>query len=438
VAFGLGVARARYQGAQGNAQAVGADLGLFTLAATAPFMCGQSPGKYFPDGVPPRPITVSSGDGPVTERSASFGEGTPAAVVSQEASAAPQSQAAARVTGVSFTLPGLVELQGGLATSGVRLTPGAQRDAEARSDIGSLVLAGGLVRLDGLTWTAGHHTGTADEQAGAFRAATVSVAGTVLPTGDATQLTAALTAANQALQPLGLALHPPAVVDTDGEVEVTPLRLSIESNPALRPVAGQVLAGVQPARDALLEATAPIAYREDCSLQTGVGFGFLMADLATVVLGDKGGVDLDFGGARAGTEAPVYDNPFDSGFGVITPPPPVARPARPTRPAPADPEPEAEPPTPARATPPKPAVPVVAPPAEEVAAPAPSAPAVYRPAADLGAAVCRSSHPHGGSACDRSDRAGLAAWLAVLAVAALAGADRFRSRRSAGTPEVAR
>ena len=173
VAFGLGVARARYQGAQGNAQAVGADLGLFTLAATAPFMCGQSPGKYFPDGVPPRPITVSSGDGPVTERSASFGEGTPAAVVSQEASAAPHSQAAARVIGVSFTLPGLVELQGGLATSGARLTPGAQRDAEARSDIGSLVLAGGLVRLDGLTWTAGHHTGTAAEQAGAFRAATV-------------------------------------------------------------------------------------------------------------------------------------------------------------------------------------------------------------------------------------------------------------------------
>src|SRR5882757_8439371 len=42
IGFGLGVARTRFAGAQGNAEAASVDLGLFDTLSKAPLACGYS------------------------------------------------------------------------------------------------------------------------------------------------------------------------------------------------------------------------------------------------------------------------------------------------------------------------------------------------------------------------------------------------------------
>jgi|GEM_PF-6107622 len=51
IGFGLGQARSRFAGAQGNAEAAGVDLGLFDTVSQTPLACGYSPGAMFPPGV---------------------------------------------------------------------------------------------------------------------------------------------------------------------------------------------------------------------------------------------------------------------------------------------------------------------------------------------------------------------------------------------------
>jgi hypothetical protein len=142
-------------------------------------------------------------------------------------------------------------------------------------------------------------------------------------------------------------------------------------------------------------------------LAKALGFGYLVTDLAMVVLGDNGGIDLDFGGARAGTEFATYDNPFGSGYGLLNPagnPPGI----------PAVPDLGAAPGVLA------PLVPgVLAPPATATLVPT---------TGDLQqvALGCRSTHADGGGCIPH--RGALAAWLIFALVVALAAADRLRVR----------
>ena len=90
--------------------------------------------------------------------------------------------------------------------------------------------------------------------------------------------------------------------------------------PSCAPCSRPRWTGVQPVRSQLLELVSPLQMSPDCGFAKAVGFGYLIADLALIVMGDGGGIDIDLGGARAGTDATTYVNPLDSGFGAITPP----------------------------------------------------------------------------------------------------------------------
>jgi hypothetical protein len=303
LSFGLGVGkvRARFVGVQGSAEAAGADVSRFDGLARSPLVCGKSVADLFPAGTMPGRVVVSSGEGATTRHEAAAGVGSPVEVMSQTGSARPGA-AAAEVGGVRFAIPGVLTVIGGAARSTADLVPASSRAAAAASSLSSVELLNGLVRLDGLRWTASDISGKDPARAAGFSVAAITVGGTSLPGSDP----ASFDAANRALQPFGLSLHAPTV----GAAVVTPLRLTVTATPALRAVLAAALEGIQPIRTGLLTFAEPLAAGPDCGLATALGFGYLVADLATVFLGEEGGIDLDLGGAQAGTDATTYANPF--------------------------------------------------------------------------------------------------------------------------------
>jgi hypothetical protein len=407
IGFGLGVARTRFAGAQGNAQAANIDLGLFDTVSKAPLACGYSPSSIFPAGSMPTAVVVSSGDGAAEQRTASAGAGSPVQLGSQYGAAAPNSSAEAAVDGMTMELPGVLQVIGGTASSAAKLTPGKQRDSSATSAVSSLVLAGGAVQLNGIQWTAAHHSGATNAADGGFSVASITVGGAALPTSNPEQLGAAFTAVNTALAPLGLSLNLPTVTKTAGGVIVSPLRLSVAATPQLRQALGQALVAIQPIRTGLLTFVTPLQTSPDCGMAKALGFGYLLADLATLVLGDGGAVDLDLGGTRAGTDGTAYANPFGSGFGLIHPPA-IVPPALPNLPV----------------SPPAIGQPVGAAPASSTAAP----PAVALQPVSLSPAAMSCKSTHGGGCTTGHGR--LAAWIALCLIAALAAADRLRAHFS--------
>jgi hypothetical protein len=406
IGFGLGVARTRFAGAQGNAEAANVDLGLFDTVSKAPLACGYSPGSIFPKGSMPEAVVVSSGDGATSQHTASAGAGSPVQLGSQYGAAAPNSSAEAVVDGMNMNLPGVLQVIGGTASSAAKLTPGKQRDSSATSAISALSLGGGLVQLAGISWTASDSSGAKNATDGGFSVSSITVGGQPLPSGDPAQLRTAIDAANSALTPLGLSLNVPTVTRSKTGVIVSPLRLSVAATPTLRQALAQALIALQPVRTQLLTFVSPLQMSPDCGMAKALGFGYLVVDLATLVLGDGGAVDLDLGGTRAGTDGTAYANPFGNGFGLIHPPTlqPPGLPVVPGGPAGYG----------------APALPQTA---QAAAAPTVALnPVAMTPAASS----CRSLH--GGGCTTGHGR--LAAWIALCLIAALAAADRLRARRS--------
>ena len=421
VGVGIGKTRAQFAGAQGNAEAAGVDVGSLDTLSKAPVACGASLADLAPAGSAPGRVVVSSGQGRTTRHAATAGAGTPLEVLSQTGSAAPDASAAARVDGVRFEVPGVVTVLSGSAASAAELTPRTARAARAASRIGTLVLGGGLVRLDDLGWGAHNRTGQRPADTAGFTVGALTVAGRTQPVAAGAPATAeAIAAANAVLAPLGLALHPPTVVAAETGTSVSPLRISITATPQLRALLAPTLEAVQPFRTGLLSFVRPLTLGPDCGLATALGFGYLLADLATVALGEQGRIDLDLGGARAGTDDTVYANPFASGFGALNPLGPPGAPARPTA---------------ADAGPPGGTAPGASPSAG-------SATTTARPAGGAGgsgvvagaiglspiALVCRSAHLSGDGCARRGGV--LAGTLMLLVVGVLAGADRIRARRT--------
>ncbi|HZE66682.1 MAG TPA: hypothetical protein VE081_08645 [Sporichthyaceae bacterium] len=405
IGFGLGVARTRFAGAQGNAEAANVDLGLFDTVSKAPLACGYSPGAIFPAGSMPSAVVVSSGEGATSQQTASAGAGSPVQLGSQYGAAAPNSSAEATVDGMSMELPGLLQVIGGTASSAAKLTPGKQRDSSATSAVSSLSLAGGAVQLHGIQWTASHRSGAATGADGGFSVASIIVGGQALPTGDMNQLRTTFTAVNTALAATGLSLNLPTVTKTANGVVVSPLRLSVAATPQVREALSQALIGIQPIRTQLLTFVTPLQMSPDCGMAKALGFGYLVVDLATLVLGDGGAVDLDLGGSRAGTDGTAYANPFDSGFGLIHPPA-LVPPALPGVPV----------------NPPTVGAPSLAAPQSPATVTAPTL-ALHPVSLTPTAMSCRSTH--GGGCTTGHGR--LAAWIALCLIAALAAADRLRA-----------
>jgi hypothetical protein len=408
IGVGLGQTRSRFAGAQGNAEADSVDLGLLNTLSKAPVACGYAVSQLFPEGSMPSGLVVSSGGGPAEQRTASVGQGTPVELGSQYAAAAPNSTGAATVDGAKIDLQGLVTAIGGTASSTAKLTPNKQRAASAESGMGSLTLAGGAVVLEGMHWTASHRTGAEADSAAGFTIGSMQINGQYYPTSGA-DLQTSLDQANTALAATGISLHAPQVTKSAGGISVSPLRLTLSTTKEMRQILGPALEAIQPIRSQLLTFVAPFGASPDCGLAKGLGFGYLVADLALVVLGDNGGIYFNIGGANAGPVFATYSNPFGSGYGLINILPGGLLPGTP-------------------ATPDLGAAPGTGPLVPGALPQQPQTTTLLPTGGDLlpVALGCRSTHDDGGGCA--AHRGVLAGWLIFALIVLLAGADRIRAR----------
>jgi hypothetical protein len=430
LAVTFGGALGHYQGITARGESATLDLGVLgVLLTTSTGGCGAGKSPLSPDQLPKR--TVADSRTGAVSASKDVAGGGPVGAGREEASARPGALGQAAYTSAALELGELVASGEGRSSTAVELVEGKERRAQAEVRFGNVDIAGGLVSLRGLRWTAEQRTGAGGLVLGAggtFGVDTVTVAGLPLPTATPLELAAAFGTVNQTIAPYGLRLEPPRVTKTTGdrEVRVTPLKLVLGDGTAAKPLLGPLMSETLPARQALLEAMKKFG-RDGCDLGAAGGLTFTFVDVVAAALGGNGGIDLELGGVLATTEGIDYGDPF----GVIAPGlpavPSVATPA--TRPRPAVPEViidepgEPSPGSPSAAassgaTSPAPGE-VAAPPAEPAGEPVAVLPATRR---------CESTNRGRVSGCSRG--APLPASAAALAAALLLfGGDWWRTRR---------
>ncbi len=329
----FGGARAHYQGTTARGEAAALDLGVLGFMLTTPLGCGRA--LLTPDQLPKRTVADSSGG----EASASkdFAGNGPVGAGREAASARPGAMGEGSYTSAALELGELLGSGEGRSSSAAELIDGQERRAQAQVQFGNLDIAGGLVSLRGLRWTAEQRTGAGGLVLGAqgtFGLDAMTVAGVPLPTATPLELATAFGAVNEVIAPLGLRLEPPRVTKTTGdrEVRVTPLKLVLGDGTVAKPLLGPLMSETQPVREALLEAMKGFG-NGDCNLATAGGLTFTFVDVVAAALGGNGGIDLELGGVLATTEGFDYGDPFG-----VTPPglpavPPLVAPS--VRPLPA-------------------------------------------------------------------------------------------------------
>jgi hypothetical protein len=263
-------------------------------------------------GVPgPAATTATSADG-----DQSFEQALADPLLGRTAASAtrqPASSAASELADLS--IPGILEVRAGETHAQTELVPGDHRLAVATTEVASIVLAGGLVELRGLRWTASHRT----------------AAGLPLPIAGSA-LGSVLSLVENLLAPVGLVLDWPEVVElSDGSIDISGLRIGIANSPLGAQLIAPLVAGLRPLLLPILDAVT--GANED------VGILGLFVDLGLGIVDGSGGALITVGGANAGTN----DRTFADLFGprpqaappaAIAPPAPLPAPALAPAPAP--------------------------------------------------------------------------------------------------------
>ncbi len=427
-----GDALAHYQGTTARGEAATLDLGFLGLMLTSPMGCGRAP--LSPGQLPKR--TVADSHAGAASASKEVAGSGPVGAGREEATARPDAKGDAAYTTAALGLGDLLAAGEGRSAATAELVDGKERRASATVRFGNIDLAGGLVSLRGVRWSAEQHTGAGGAviaSGGTFGVDTIVVGGVPLPTDTPLKLAAAFGAADKVLAPFGLRLEPPEVTKSTGdrEVRVTPLKLVLGDGTAARPLLGPLMSAAQPARAALLAAMKGIGSGGDCNLGQAGGLAFTFVDVVAAAMEGAGGIDLELGGVLATTEGIDYGDPF----GLIPPglptvAPVVAPAVRPRPPAPKPTSDDAGDALPAFDT----SQAAAAAPSPGTGAPV-SAPAEATPAAGEPVAVvpatrrCESTSRGRVSGCSRG--APVPAGAAALGVALLLfGGDWWRARRS--------
>lgn len=327
-----GVAIGGYEGGQGKAQAQTLDLGIIGTTLTGE-SCDGTAAPFKKDQIP-QPLIVESMGKKETADKTEAGQVPPAAVGTEHVEADGTPSGYAKTTGATIGVPGAITIEGGSSEASGKLVPGKARVAEATSWFGKILLGGGMVELDSLSWHALQQTGAGskvEKAEGTFTIGAIKLAGQALPF-DQSSLGTVIDTVNKALAPLGTYIKlPTKVVTDDGSVKISPLVIGMANNQVGQQTLGQALGAAQPVRDALVQALTGIS----CKMSTF----FLLGDIGAGPLTGAGSVALNIGGIQAGSEGLVYDNPFgdfgDLGGGAepVGPLPPSAGGGVPTLPS---------------------------------------------------------------------------------------------------------
>jgi hypothetical protein len=305
----LGISVSDYQNLEAQSLSQTIDLGTIGTALETATSCG--PAVLPANDVPPSVQAESTngnqqlGDS-ITPASSPIGIGTESANVTTQ----PDADSSTEVANIPVP-GGLVTISGLSSSSHTSIDNGATRTATAKSTIGSISLANGMVQLGNLVWTATQQTGATTTSTGTFSIGSLTVAGAKL---DISQLTSSstfnpqtvLNIVNTALSAVGLNIQWPAQSTLpDGTVQISPLSIGIDNNTLGQEIIGANLGSIQTVRSAIVNALLGI----NCNFATPI----LVSDIGVGVLAGGGNLNLQLGGASAETNDQAEQSPFGTG-----------------------------------------------------------------------------------------------------------------------------
>ena len=297
----LATSIADYQDQEAQALSQTIDLGAIGTSLESPGCDGGAP-TLDRSKVPP-PVQVESTDGNKSGSSTITPQSTPAGlgVGNESATATTQPASTSQTTVTNISVPGgLLSVSGLTSAAHASIDNGNTRTAGSTSDVGQISLGNGAVVLGGLHWTATNQSGGATQSAATFSITSVTVGGLPVDPQNAANIV------NTALTPIGLNVQwPSQTVLPDGTIQISPLVVGIDNNALGQEVVGTNLGTVQPVREALINAL----------LSQSCKFADLItpADIGIGVLAGGGNLNLEFGGAKAVTNADAASSPFGPG-----------------------------------------------------------------------------------------------------------------------------
>jgi hypothetical protein len=302
----VGTSIADYRGSLAQASSQTLDMGLIGTDLT--IQCDSSPPLMRPDQLP-QPLIAESdhGSSHATKNTVGGGRSGVVAAAGREtvtATKAPQSTAS--FDGDRVVIPGLVAVSGMHSHSHARLVSGKARIATATSQINTISLLGGKVKLAGLEWLAGQRSGAAHGSRARFRMSSARLAGHKLPV-TASTVDSTFTRINKALKSTGLHVTPPKRSLSRGKLAVSALSIGIDDSKLGGKTLNPILETIQPVTNKLSELITGV----DCKL----GNFLTLADLALSAVDGTGGLDVNLGGATAATDSTSYGNPFGGQLG---------------------------------------------------------------------------------------------------------------------------
>ncbi|MEA3076186.1 MAG: hypothetical protein QOF60_1094 [Actinomycetota bacterium] len=214
----------------------------------------------------------------------------------------------------AFSVPGAVEMSGGIAETTSGIVKDGVRSSVATVRIGRLVLGGGAVTLTGLKWEAVQRTGSETVTTASFTVDGATAAGQTLAPPKPDQLATFFSTLNGALATAqtGLVIDPPATSTTGGLATVSPLGIRMVNSPIGNTAVAPIVGAAQPVREPVTGGL--IANCAQCSS------GVLVADVFAGVVTGGGRFDLEVGGANGYTEGTRYDVPFNFDFSSFSSP----------------------------------------------------------------------------------------------------------------------
>jgi hypothetical protein len=283
ITAGESVAGHQNTGATGQSRAV--NMGVIGVTLAGEGCDGGDP--TMPAEDQPQPVIVRSTDENAAEGQRESEQG----LIEKFARATPAPYAEAITTISPLGDPAAIYVNGGRTVTHSGVINGNVREALARTELGSVVIGGGAVELQNLSWEAVHRSGAVEETIGTFNMGNVLVNGQVTPLpGDGTEQ---LNGLKDLLKPLGLTITPPKVRVEEGIVFVDALKIGIIQSQERDSVVGPIFSGAQPVRAALTEALL----EADC----GNASYITVADVALGSFSGAGELTLELGGVQATT-----------------------------------------------------------------------------------------------------------------------------------------
>ncbi|HVT41778.1 MAG TPA: choice-of-anchor P family protein [Acidimicrobiales bacterium] len=315
-AITLATSISNYQDMEAQSLSQTIDLGAIGTALEAQGCDGGNP--TLPQSDVPPPVQVESTSGNQSQTNSITPQSSPdgLGIGNEQASATTQPTSDATTTVQNISVPGgLVSINGLTSTTHASLDNNATRTATATADIKQLSLGGGAVVLGGLHWAATQQTGGATAATGTFSVGSLSVNGTPVDlsaVGSALSPQTVFNLINTALTPVGINIQwPTQTTLDDGTVQISPLVIGIDNNELGQQVIGANQNGVQPVREALVNALLSA----NCNFATPI----LVGDIGVGVLAGGGNLNLDLGGASAMTNALAASSPFGPGSSALPP-----------------------------------------------------------------------------------------------------------------------